>query len=106
MNHEPATRKAHRGMRVLRWEIPVDDQWHQIGGGRVLHTACRPPSATTVHIWTLEPENTAIAPRHACVIGTGHRVPMDAGDHLGTAITHDDALVWHVFEQRPRGANR
>ena len=86
-------------MRVLRWEIPVDDRWHEIGGGRVLHVACRAPSIDIVHVWTVAPDSTPTAPRRARFIATGQPLPATAGDHLGTAITHDDTLVWHVFEQ-------
>jgi hypothetical protein len=89
--------------RVLRWEVPVDDAWQPIGNGRVLHVACRPDADDVVHVWTLEdgpeiPEGDSLN-RYARVFGTGHTLTPDAGNHLGTALTTNGVLVWHLFEQ-------
>lgn len=87
--------------RVLRWEVPVDDDWHSIGGGQVLHVACKPDRADVVHVWTLEPVDPAAEEPHRIVsaFGTGHHIDRNAvGDHLGTALALP--LVWHVFEAR------
>lgn len=89
--------------RVLRWEVPVDDAWQAIGHGRVLHIACRPDSPDVVHVWTLEdgPDMSPgeVPSRNARVFGTGHNLPADVGNHLGSALTTDGVFAWHVFEQ-------
>ena len=104
--------------RVLRWAIPVDDQWHDIGAGYVVETSARQSISRPgdlVEIWTLE--DTVI------VIGTGHPVPENT-EHVGTAIVPAlqlvpsalagqrdriesiAGLVWHVFAKYDPAAER
>lgn len=103
--------------RVLRWEVPVDDDWHKIGGGQVLHVAVR-RDRYTVEVWTLEPSRMArvmvgneptdreIATitepmRTVRVYGTGQAISDADTEHLGTAIAPETLdymrLVWHLF---------
>lgn len=113
--------------RVLRWEVPVDDEWHDIGAGRVVHVAARSyrkRPGDLVEVWTLEVDyagdgSTAdLAMRPVTVIGTGHPAPSPAW-YIGTAIVpafvvHETGqsrhpldvesaagLVWHVFGRKP-----
>lgn len=108
--------------RVLRWDVPVDDQWHEIGAGYVAHVASRAHKhrpGDLVEVWTVEEvadtQVTVTVPmRSVTVIGTGHQVPDDA-EHIGTAVVptfrvvsgptrgtvewieSTAGLVWHVF---------
>lgn len=99
--------------RVLRWEVPVDDRWHQIGGGEVLLVDARPlmPGFATprLEVWTQEsvdmdwPNSDPRAlKRDVAVFGTGHVLDPQAGEHLGSVIDRgvDGALVWHLFARR------
>jgi hypothetical protein len=96
--------------RVLRWEVPVDDQWHDIGGGKVVHVDNRPtlpglPSGR-VEVWTEEPtpedwpatERGMVPLRNVIVVGTGHPIPDEATTHLGSVLDADGRLVWHLYE--------
>jgi hypothetical protein len=102
--------------RVLRWEVPVDDSWHGIGGGQVLLVDARPlmPGIATprLEVWTLEelppewPEADPIIPkREVSVFGTGHLLDPQVAQHLGSVIDRgvDGALVWHLFSRRWSG---
>lgn len=116
--------------RVLRWAVPVDDQWHEIGAGYVVETSARQSfqrPGDLVEIWTLEntPDGdpAEIPMRSVTVVGTGHPVPENT-DHVGTAVVptfhvvsgpirgtveHVESvagLVWHVFAQRDPEAER
>lgn len=107
--------------RVLRWDVPVDDQWHEIGAGYVAHVAARESReryGDTVEVWTVEDTDTRAADlpmRSVTIVGTGHVAP-DHTEHIGTAVVptfdlvtperngsglvqiHSRAgLVWHVF---------
>lgn len=88
--------------RALRWTVPVDDQWHEIGAGPVLHVDSR--SAIQVEVWTLEhlrsdwPTSDVASKRQVRVFGTGHILPDEAAGHLGSVIA-DPSLVWHLFER-------
>lgn len=88
--------------RTLRWSVPVDDQWHQIGAGKVLHTEVRSRS-DVVEVWTLEttgpdwPSQNAVKTRTVRVYGTGQPISEADSEHIGTALTPGGALVWHVF---------
>jgi hypothetical protein len=99
---------SHR--RVLRYEVPVDDSWHEIGGGWVVHVDNRPPAFTgllpRVEVWTVEelpddwPATPGLTPhRRVIVVGTGHRIPDTAVEHLGSVL--DGPFVWHLFAEPP-----
>lgn len=94
--------ETYTDSRVLRWVITADDEWHPIGPGPVLHVACRPGDVLgAVHVWTLENDSTqGLAPRGVRIFGTGHPLTSDTGRHLGSGITTDGSLVWHVFERQ------
>lgn len=102
--------------RVLRWEVPVDDNWHTIGGGPVVMTGCRPvlPGVATprVEVWTeeiLSGDWSGAKPltpaRQAAVFGTGRVLDPEASEHLGSVLDAalNGALVWHIYA---RGARR
>src|SRR5690606_5774497 len=116
--------------RVLRWAIPVDDQWHDIGAGYVVETAARQSfqrPGDLVEIWTLE-ETPDTGPvdvpmRSVIVAGTGQPVPEHT-EHVGTAVVPAlqlvpsalagqrdriesiGGLVWHVFAKYDPAAER
>lgn len=90
---------------IYKWEVPVDDQTHEIGGGRVVHVACmREPDV--VQVWTEEfmydpdiPHVNAgevmVKKVPVRVVGTGQ--PYNGGGSVvGTCITGSGRLVWHV----------
>lgn len=96
--------------RVLKWQIPVDDQHHPIGPGPVVLVTVQGPGewrsadglsgrgagapVGVVTVWTDEWDTDGIPPRAARAYGTGQPVPP--GDvHLGSCL--DGPLVWHVF---------
>lgn len=84
-------------LRVLKWNVPIDDQPHEIGGGRVLHTACQ-YGPESVQVWTLE---HGWEPHiHAQVFGTGQPLPDSTHSHIGSTVA-PHGLVWHVFEVLP-----
>lgn len=79
--------------RVLRYEIPVDDQVHHLVlCGPTLHVATR--HMDTVEMWC---QDEGLARQVALtVVGTGHPWP-DGAFYLGTAIVPGGALVWHLL---------
>lgn len=102
---------SHR--RILRWEVPVDDSWHEIGGGEVLLVDARPlmPGFATprLEVWTRErvdmdwPNSDPLdCKREVAVFGTGHVLDPQAAEHIGSVIDRgvDGALVWHLFARR------
>jgi len=118
--------------RVLRWDVPVDDGWHEIGAGAVVHVAARAHRerpGDLVEVWTLESSPGAgldpseLRKRSVSVFGTGHLLPRDA-QHIGSAVvpsfrvvsgpTRGDVeriesiagLVWHVFAKYDPEAER
>jgi hypothetical protein len=116
--------------RVLRWDVPVDDKWHDIGPGPVVHVAARTHRerpGDLVEVWTLEETpgvDTSDLPKcSATVAGTGHRLP-DGVYHIGSAIVPTfeivpsalisapdhivsrPGLVWHVFAKHDPKTDR
>lgn len=80
--------------RILKWDVPVDDRWHPVGGGPVVHVACQ-YGPGSVQVWTIEHNEALLSPGAARVYGTGHVIP--SGTHpIGSAVT-DHGLVWHVL---------
>lgn len=96
---------TERTARMLRYEVPVDDQWHTIdvpAMTRIQHLASRNPQV--VEFWAeqwepLEGEEPLTRPRTFRVYGTGHPYDPRNLDYKGTALAADGALVWHLFEQ-------
>jgi hypothetical protein len=83
-------------MKVFRYEVPVDDEWHEVQlTGPIVHVAAHFGQVSPLHFWALsgvgEPH-----PARLRVFGTGHQVPDDA-EYRGTAII--EPLVWHLFEE-------
>ncbi len=79
--------------RVLRYEIPVDDQIHELTlPGGTLHVATRRPDV--VEMWCQDEGKARLV--RLLVVGTGHPWPPGAF-HIGTAIIPGGALVWHLL---------
>ncbi len=87
-------------VNVFRYEVPVDDAWHDITlSGPIMHVASRNGNVSTVHFWALAGAGTPYTAKLR-VFGTGHEVPLDAV-YRGTAIA--EPLVWHLFEKDEKG---
>lgn len=81
-------------MRVLKWNVEVDDLPHAVGAGQVVLVACQHTEAS-VQVWTLE-ESGGGVPVAAQVFGTGMDIP-EGLEHIGSALALDGRLVWHLF---------
>lgn len=91
---EPTTEQAQR---VLKWNVPVDDRPHQIGGGPVVLVDCQYGDPSNVQVWTVENGNQR--PVIAQVYGTGQPAPTDAFA-VGSVLVEGHTfgtLVWHVL---------
>jgi hypothetical protein len=84
--------------RILRYEVPVDDQWHVIDlpRGPILYVACR--VADVVEFWALDAADGITLTRAFRVFGTGQPLPRAVGRHIGTAFAAGGRLVWHLME--------
>lgn len=95
-------------MKVLRYEVPVDDDWHDFElhpASDILHVESR--KAEAVELWILDrPWPGPKVTRSFRVFGTGHDVPPLA-EYRGTAIPLDFPMVaWHLFEVAPAEVGR
>lgn len=86
--------------RVLKWPVPLDDQWHDIGTGLPCLVG-EQGDATTALVWTIEPTTpvpgASAKPWSARVFGTGDPSIPDDAIHLGSYQSRELPLVWHVF---------
>ena len=90
-------------MRVLKTDVPVDDQWHSIVvGSGILHVDHQ--RSGFVSVWWLESERALVSTLR--VFGTGQPIePIIPGDfvtyptHLATVLDRELGAVWHVFER-------
>ena len=85
---------------VLRYEVPLNDEWHEITSGWPLHVATRKGSA--LEFWALERSDQYT--REYRVFGTGHPIEDETAVYVGTtfdAVT--TALVWHLFIRSVQG---
>lgn len=82
--------------RVLKWVVPVDDEYHYIGFGPV---ALVDMQNFNLCVWTIEksPETEPYT-REVRVFGTGHEVP-EGHVHMGSA--QNGPYVWHIFWRLP-----
>jgi hypothetical protein len=51
-------------------------------------------------LWALVDTEAALEERKFVVVGTGHKVPENAGQFIGTALLCLGVLVLHVFEEK------
>lgn len=87
-----------RGLRIFRFEVPVDDQWHPIKlTGSPISVGCRDPRV--VEFWAIEADPVHSITRQFRVVGTGQPLP-EACQFWGTAVAPGGALVWHLVELR------
>ncbi len=83
-------------MKIFRYEVPVDDEWHPISlFGDVVHVGCR--RSDVVEFWAEHDVRRDPITRRFRVFGTGQDVEPDSL-HVGTVIVHGGALVWHLRE--------
>jgi hypothetical protein len=82
--------------RILRIEVPVDDEWHiaRVPSTPILHVNCR--QANLVEFWIREAETSAEGVTAFRVYGTGQPTPASAR-YEGTAIAPGGRLVWHLL---------
>lgn len=91
-------------MRILKHELPIDDEWHDldIKGGVVKVDWWQ----DTVTLWFVEhhPEMPSRTPQFK-VVGTGHTIDLidTAADgfasqvvYVGTALDRENNFAWHV----------
>lgn len=79
---------------IYRFEVPVDDQWHEIEAcSTPLHVACR--TLETVEFWAWRRDDLPI--RRFRVCGTAQPIP-DGTQYRGTALAPGNNLVWHLLE--------
>lgn len=90
--------------KIHRYEVPVDDQWHEFPelNGDIIHIAARQP--TIVEFWAehYQPDEVVLPQlaetvRRFRVYGTGHDLPPQPRLIHGTAVAGH--LVWHLVEE-------
>lgn len=86
--------------QVLKWNVPVDDRIHEIGGGRIIHAACQ-YGPESVQVWTDEeyfPDDHhnpyPLPKQRVMIVGTGHSF-HDSGEAI-CSVVDPSGLVWHV----------
>lgn len=91
-------------MRILRYEVPVDDMWHTIPLSGKIYPFVNAPFPHMVEFWALDSDGPTVD-RKFRVVGTGQPVPFLEAEtfyYIGTAVfVHDlpfSRLVWHLFE--------
>lgn len=84
-------------MRVLKWNVPIDNRESRIGTGKIVLVASQHPGS--IQVWTEEDAepNLDEACRLVEVYGTGHDVP-DGHTHLGSVVS--PPFVWHLYAKR------
>lgn len=90
--------------RVLRYVVPIDDDTHEIAGGKVLMVSpdrAQEHPARRLEVW-VDTETVvtlsgllATTVSYVRVHGTGQPLPADTGEHLASCI--DGPLVWHLY---------
>jgi hypothetical protein len=83
--------------RIFRYTLPVDDRWHEFTIGQIHHVAYVSPNE--VEFWAdWSDEWVNVQPSYLRVVGTGQDITEIAWAHVGTCISPDRRLVWHVIE--------
>ncbi len=82
-------------MRIFRYPVPVDDQWHRITlQGTIVHVDTR--DVRMVEIWATHRDNVLPNSRWVRVYATGQDIPDDLV-YVSTCVA-PEGLVWHLVE--------
>lgn len=85
-----------RTQRMLRFEVPVDDEIHQLPADIYSVLAVAAPRVDVVEFWSSDRSGRPWEPKAWFrVVGTGQTVP-ESWRYLGTA-PRVQGLVWHLF---------
>lgn len=96
--------KVSDRLAVYKYDLPITDDVIEIDmpvGAQILHLGWQPTNARQVQMWALvDPDPThPVQHRRFRIYGTGHPIPNPHElRHVGTVLTFDGQLVWHVFE--------
>jgi hypothetical protein len=89
--------------RILKYEVPVDNQWHPLPPGTVVKVGCLWGEEEIVYVWIREPEHPRVG--HGPVVrafATGERLPEFPTEHFGSAITTSGQHIWHLVKDVSR----
>lgn len=82
--------------RMLKYQIPVDDQWHEHAAGADGFAHVGHQAEGFVTLWSVDLENSGVRTVWLRVFGTGQEIPSN-GQYVGTAL-EPHGLVWHLFK--------
>lgn len=85
---------------IYKYVLDIDDEQTLTipAGGTILHIESVNDS---VCMWVRVNDSSPLVPRRFAILGTGHTIPKDVllkGKFIGTAVTVNGRLVWHVFD--------
>lgn len=92
---------------VWKYQLPWEDvtSVEMPFGAKILHIGIQPtdePVGFAIFLWARVHPDAELRTRRFRIAGTGHPLDVqgfDVGDHLGSVITPDGSLVFHVFEE-------
>lgn len=81
------------------WKYPLAVANDQVismpAGARILHVGMQ---GETPCLWAEVSPSNRITRRPIRIYGTGHELPNNPGQHLGSFTMHGGALVFHAYE--------
>lgn len=85
-------------MKVWKYDLPVaDEQTLDLPeDAELLHVASQHGYADMVQLWARVEPTRAYERRQIVMRGTGHLLGEEP--YIGTVVTANGALVWHVFD--------
>lgn len=81
---------------IWKWILPIDGMISAPIGAKVLDVQSQDGEPC---LWLLVDPSGCKVDRKFTTYGTGHQVPDDPGEYVGTYQLLDGALVFHVFEE-------
>lgn len=84
--------------RILRYEVPVDNRWHEITSLRPLAVGCR--FRDIVEFWAWEFPNITPVTHQYKVVGTGQPIDEDV-EYIDTVTAPGGRYIWHLTRRLP-----
>lgn len=86
-------------LRILKALVPIDDAWHEIPGGRVVHVDHQTHNPDPqISVWFERDDQAEPTTRQVRVFGTGQPLPEERTRHLGTVLMLEGEFVAHLRE--------
>lgn len=94
--------RVKRDPNVMIYKYVIDEPEDRVvfsmpKGAKILHVGNQ---REQICIWAKVDITCGMHDRAFYIVGTGHAMPVEAGEYIGTVHLFDSDFIWHIFEEK------